>query len=360
VSTQLRAGWRLLPLTVGPQASCTTVDRYRSQVRINPRSTSGYAAARLQGRQEAVKTVAAARALGISARSTLWYDIESYDTSITSCRESALSFLSAWTKKLHSLGYVSGVYSSAGTGISALDRADAATPGKYAMPDQVWHARWDGVASTASTYFRPTSWMPHRRVHQYLGDHNETHGGVTINIDSNYLDLGRGSVAPAPRASCGVKIDFATYPTLQLGDTRSEAAAAQCLLKNKGFYAAAVGGALDATTMAALNAFQRNRALPVTSSLTGSAWTALLADGRQSVLKQGSASHGVRRAQRALNAALGARPLFGGPPVPALVVDGVFGASTTTAVRLYQQRTGVPVTGVLAADTWEELSIGSW
>jgi peptidoglycan hydrolase-like protein with peptidoglycan-binding domain len=46
--------------------------------------------------------------------------------------------------------------------------------------------------------------------------------------------------------------------------------------------------------------------------------------------------------------------------VPALVVDGVFGASTTTAVRLYQQRTGVPVTGVLAADTWEELSIGSW
>ena len=30
---------------------------------------------------------------------------------------------------------------------------------------------------------------------QYQGGHDETWGGVTINIDRNYLDLGKGSVA---------------------------------------------------------------------------------------------------------------------------------------------------------------------
>jgi hypothetical protein len=31
-------------------------------------------------------------------------------------------------------------------------------------------------------------WSNHQRVYQYSGDHNETWGGVTINIDSNVLD----------------------------------------------------------------------------------------------------------------------------------------------------------------------------
>ena len=37
---------------------------------------------------------------------------------------------------------------------------------------------------------------------QYRGGHNETWGGVTINIDRNFLDLGRGSfAAPASEGS---------------------------------------------------------------------------------------------------------------------------------------------------------------
>src|SRR6476620_1940687 len=78
VSTQLAHGWRLLPITLGPQASCTTRERYLHQVRIHPSPTDSYASARSQGRAEARKTVAAARRLGIGARSTLWYDLESF------------------------------------------------------------------------------------------------------------------------------------------------------------------------------------------------------------------------------------------------------------------------------------------
>ena len=55
----------------------------------------------------------------------------------------------------------------------------------------------------------PTSiWSQRSRIHQYRGDHDETWGGVTINIDSNLVDgpiypedpyeLGHNHNAPRP------------------------------------------------------------------------------------------------------------------------------------------------------------------
>ena len=38
-----------------------------------------------------------------------------------------------------------------------------------------------------------TSWASHQRLKQYQGDHNETYGGVTLNIDSNCAN---GPLAP--------------------------------------------------------------------------------------------------------------------------------------------------------------------
>ena len=81
--------------------------------------------------------MADAQALGIVPGSTLWYDLEGFNDSLTDCRESALAFLSAWTDQLHALGYVSGVYSSAGSGIKMLDDARVERPGQFtpARPD---------------------------------------------------------------------------------------------------------------------------------------------------------------------------------------------------------------------------------
>ena len=57
------------------------------------------------------------------------------------------------------------------------------------MPDQIWIADWNGKANTTSSYIRSTGWQPYSRVKQYQGGHNETWGGVRINIDRNYLNL---------------------------------------------------------------------------------------------------------------------------------------------------------------------------
>ena len=55
-------------------------------------------------------------------------------------------------------------------------------------------------------YVSDSLWANHQRVHQYKGGHKETWGGVTINIDSNYVDgpvLGRHRSASAAAAAAG-------------------------------------------------------------------------------------------------------------------------------------------------------------
>ena len=148
-------------------------------MRINPSPINSYAAAAAQGRAEADKAVAAASALTIAEGSTLWYDIEAFDIRGRDCRESALTFLSAWTEQLHKRGWVSGIYSSAASGIKMLDDARALRPGVYEMPDQLWIADWNGKADVFSSYIRSDGWMPRSRVHQYRGGHNETWVGDT-------------------------------------------------------------------------------------------------------------------------------------------------------------------------------------
>lgn len=351
VDTQLRNGWRLLPITLGPQASCTTRERYLRQERINPDPLNKYAKARAQGRREATTAVGEATRLGIVPGSTLWYDIEAFDTRPTHCRESALSFLHAWTNKVHKLGYVSGVYSSAASGIKMLDDVRALRPGAYRLPDQIWIADWNGRADLHSSYIRRDGWMPHARVHQYRGDHVETHGGVSIPIDSNYMSLGRGSVAPAKRLHCDdVDLDLPAFRLVKPGTARAnQVRALQCRLREKRIPNVAITGVHDPASVKGVKAWEASRGLLVNGVMSRSNWMMLLTDGKRPVLKLGSTGGAVLRVQRALNAALDLR-------VP---VTGRFDSATTTAVRTYQSQVGLRATGVVAPDTWAKLKGGA-
>jgi peptidoglycan hydrolase-like protein with peptidoglycan-binding domain len=351
VANQLRNGWRLLPITLGPQAWCTTRERYLHQVRINPSPRSAYTRARSQGRAEARKTVRAAERLGISRRSTLWYDIEAFPIGSTHCRESALSFLNAWTRQLHQLHYVSGVYSSAASGIKILDDARALRPGKYLMPDRIWIADWNGRRNTASGYVRQAGWQPHRRVHQYVGGHHERHGGVTIDVDRNWVDLGRGSWTAAEPAHCGGKAsyNFRSYRTLRVGTRGPAVRAAQCLLRALGRYVGKVDGVYDAGVVTAVRKYRVSRGMSTGGDLTQRTWVALLSHGPEPVLKLGSANPAVRRMQRALNAADHA----------GLPVSGRYGWRTLAAVRHYQRDHHKVRTGVTAPYLWRMLHRGT-
>ena len=339
VGTQQRRGWHLLPLWVGPQASCSGYPDVMS---------SDLAAAGREGRREAAAAVSTARGLGIGRGSTLYYDLEDYDIAPDDCRRAALSFLSGWTKALRGSGYRSGVYSNTGAAITSLDYAHRVSRGSYAMPDDIWFA-WDNGRSDVRTDKRVLSdeWDDHDRVHQYALDVTQTFGGYPMVVDANWVDVGRGSVAPRSRPLCrGVDADLRRYPTLGKGRSGDAVRAAQCLLRRQGLLKAPLSGRYDARTAAAVGKAQRRLDLPATGRLTRSTWTGLLARGGQPLLKVGDTGDGVLRLQRALTAALG-RPVR---------IDGVVDKRTARAIAAYQRKEGLPATGVVTPEVWDSLT----
>lgn len=339
VRTQQRQGWHLLPVWVGPQAACSGYVDVMSP---------DLPTAEQQGRAQAATAVSTARGLGIGRGSTLYYDLEDYDTGPDDCRQAALSLLSGWTKGLHRAGYRSGVYSSIGAAITSLDYAHRVSRGSYAMPDDIWFA-WANGRSDVRTDSRVLSseWDDHARIHQYAVDVSQTFGGYTLGIDANWVDVGRGSVAPRSRALCrGVDADLRRYPTLRTGRSGDAVRVAQCLLRRQHVTKAPITGRYDARTAAAVRKAQRRLDLPENGRLTRSTWTALLAHGGRPLLKVGDTGPAVLRLQRALTAALG-RPVR---------IDGVVDKRTARAVAAYQRSHGLPATGVVTTGVWDSLS----
>jgi len=185
VAAESAAGWALLPIYVGLQApknGCGCAGIVASQA-----STEGTAAA-----DDAIDQ---AEAQGLSPGNPIYDDMEAYTTGGTNT-QAVLAFLSAWTTELHAHGYLSGVYSSENSGIADLVNANGTG---FVEPDELWIANWNGQANTNSSVVPSTEWANHQRLHQYQGGHNATYGGVTINIDSDYVDAdaaGGGTLFP--------------------------------------------------------------------------------------------------------------------------------------------------------------------
>jgi hypothetical protein len=170
VSAQAAAGWHFFPLYVGPQApgacsGCTPITAPASQAQAAAQDAANQAAG-----------------FGFGPGSLIVYDMEAYSSTQTS---TVLAFISAWTNDLHTLGYVSGEYSSLSSGISDLVKSF----GSYTMPDVIDFADWNGQATTVSSGIPAGDWPNHQRIHQDSGAVSQTYGGVTISIDQDYLDV---------------------------------------------------------------------------------------------------------------------------------------------------------------------------
>jgi hypothetical protein len=174
VAGEVLAGWHMVPIYVGLQAPSNGC----SCAAISPANASS------QGTAAAIDAVADAQGLGIPAGNPIYNDLEAYTVTATNTN-GVLAFLSAWTTQLHAEGYLSGVYSSTGSGVADLVRQYGTG---FVEPDDIWFAEWNGQQTTTSATIPTADWPNHQRLHQYRGGHNETYGGVTINIDNNMLD----------------------------------------------------------------------------------------------------------------------------------------------------------------------------
>ena len=111
------------------------------------------------------------------------------------------TFLSSWDVELHVRGYRAAVYESF-SDIGDLVSA-AAT---MTEPDVIYYADWDGHATTTSSYMPARMWTHHQRIHQYLGGHKVTWDGVTMDIDSDQLNIRLGGPAPVLPGLAGFRV----------------------------------------------------------------------------------------------------------------------------------------------------------
>jgi Domain of unknown function (DUF1906) len=189
VAQESAAGWHLIPIYVGLQAPSNECG-CRS---ISPGSASA------QGQAAAQDAVAQAQAVGLGPGNPIEFDMEGYSPGGTNTSV-VLAFLAAWTQQLHADGYLSGVYSSGDSGISDLVSQLGAG---YLEPDDIWVADWNGAATTTDSFLPTGAWGDHQRLHQYSGGVNQTYGGVTLNIDQDYVDAATAAAGSAATSASG-------------------------------------------------------------------------------------------------------------------------------------------------------------
>ncbi|MEO6605584.1 MAG: glycoside hydrolase domain-containing protein, partial [Aeromicrobium sp.] len=300
-----------------------------------------------QGVADANETIAALKKYGFGTGSFSYLDIEWYART-KACDNIVIEFTDAWTERLHAAGYKSGLYSSGSAAIKAMDEARIAKRAGLNLPDQMWIAWTNKLANTdGGAYLSDAGWANHQRIHQYQNGVDVTYGGYKLNIDRDYLDVGKGSVAPRKVTQCGVNVTFSSYPKLMVGSRGSAVSALQCMLIKRGF-TTSVNGAFGVSTRKALEAFRKSRGWAPKSYTTRPTWTALLSAGtKPRVLKQGSVGESVWRLQRSLVAA-------GLTVTP----NGLYDAKTVAAVKAFRKKQGLPQYSTTESTVWTLLQRG--
>jgi Domain of unknown function (DUF1906) len=186
-----RDGWAIVPTYVGLQAPC--FHEFKGKMKPNKAAQQGTRAA-----DDAADDLGS---LGMGAGSPVYYDLEPFDVSKSACDNAVVAFISAWSKELHKDGYVSGLYAAPNSGMGPI--VAALNTSGFVPPDDIWIDYWNGTSSTLGLPgVSDELWANHQRMHQYFGSHDETHGGATLDIDSdavNAATVGHGSaITPGP------------------------------------------------------------------------------------------------------------------------------------------------------------------
>jgi hypothetical protein len=187
VKDEVTSGWSIWPMYVGLQAPCN------SSLGFATMSWSTTTAAS-QGKSSAEYAVSDAKNFAMGKGTPIYFDMESYDNANSSCSQAVIAFTKAWSNELGQLGYVSGFYSSASTGVQDMVRIY----GQPGTPEEIDFADWNGQATTSTSYLPSEDWASHQRIHQYRGNVNQSWGGVAIDIDEDYADARLVGSPPDP------------------------------------------------------------------------------------------------------------------------------------------------------------------
>jgi hypothetical protein len=188
-------GWKIIPIYVDLQAPCAG---YNASIPYDPTAASN------EGITSANNAVARMQFLGMGASNVpIYLDVEHYPRDGGACTEAVRRYTSGWSGRLHQLGYLSGLYSSASSGVQ--DAWGVYGNPAYNQLDVIWFADWrcplpgnPSLLDENKTWLPDNVWTNHQRIRQYIGGTNycvdppatyyESYGGVEMNIDVDNLD----------------------------------------------------------------------------------------------------------------------------------------------------------------------------
>jgi Domain of unknown function (DUF1906) len=176
IRSAAKMGWSMLPTYVGPQAACWTGG-------IGVLIDAKHAAA--EGRAAANDAISDLASLGLGKGTPVYYDMEAYHQQNAGCVSAVLTFLGAWSRQIAARGYVSGVYSSQDSGIADMEAAAAEHRPGFTPPTAIWIALWDKRRTLSDGKL---VWPFTERTKQYIGPHLHTVGGITLDIDTDWVD----------------------------------------------------------------------------------------------------------------------------------------------------------------------------
>ena len=183
VSVTAAQGWGILPLWVGPQAPCTTLGK---TTKISPNPGVANAEGQAEASAAANAADAASASDGSRRSTTTWRRTHARRLCTARSRTSSTGGSRpecSWLPR--------GFYSEP---LLRDPRRGARRPGNASLTplNAIWIAAWNDTPNIfgfgAPCALSDSLWINHQRVHQYIGGHDESHGGVTINIDSNAVD----------------------------------------------------------------------------------------------------------------------------------------------------------------------------
>ena len=186
---------------------------------------------------------------------------------------------------------------------------------------------------------------------QYLGGHNETWGGVTINIDSNFLDLGAGSVA-VPEGRCpGTRLGYWKYPDALPRRRAADAGQGAAVPADR------AGHLLRPGQRRVRRRHDRRR--PRLAGRPQVHPDRHLRDAALDGAAVRRSAYDDQARARSTSRSTGCSGRSTRPGAGRFRASGVFDAKTEAALRAYQSRLRIAVSGVATPQTWNKLQQGT-
>lgn len=175
ITNSVGNSWFLAPVWVGPQDPCWS----GSGTKFPSNTTDAYN----WGQATAQNAYNELQSLGMGNGVPINDDLEGFGPGGSSCIAAAQAFVNGWSKFFTNAG----VYGSIGSpcpGSSDL-------PAYWSIsdpPEHIWGADWDGNSDTSVMGGCLGSEWSSDRLKQYIGPHDKTENGVTLQVDSDAVD----------------------------------------------------------------------------------------------------------------------------------------------------------------------------